>query len=94
MSNLFKRYFVEPLEQERERDTRDKEELREIAEFVSNRECARLEDWLATSIRALEPSGPVEHGQSLFNSGVIRGLRMVQDRIANQRETIKERNHE
>lgn len=94
VATLYERYFSQPAIEEEQRDERDKERWREISKFISNPECQRVEDWLEVQIRAAEPSGPVEHGQSLFNSGVVRGLRMVQDRIRNQRQTIKEGNHE
>lgn len=94
VQSLYERYFVDPFRHEAENEERDKEVLRQVSTFVSNPECQRLQDWLEGQIRAAESGGPVEHGQSLFNSGLIRGLRMVQDRIHGQRQIIKEGNHE
>ena len=91
-SALYRRYFVAPLEANQEAEAEDRDRLRQVSAFVSNAECQRLEDWLEQQIRAAEPTGPVEHGQSLFNAGVTRGLRIVQDRIRHQRQQVKEGN--
>ena len=91
-SALYRRYFQEPQEANEQAEAEDREILRQISQFISNQECQRLEDWLEGQIRSLETVGPIEHGQSLFNAGMTRGLRIVQERIRHQRQQVKEGN--